>query len=122
MATQAVVGGILIYPEASAARPIDVQALINPVIPTGIYAKAVAADVTNTPEALDLGAVTPPAWVLVENTGDNIVYVREGAGGNDFIEIGTNEFAGPFKLKLTNPFIVTDTGTSVVNIYVVQEA
>lgn len=72
-------------------------------------------------EALDIGDITTPGWMLIVNRdATNYVEIRDGADGADVVKIKAGEFA-LFRLATTTPYVIATTAACQVEYVVVED-
>lgn len=78
-------------------------------------------NVGTSEEALDIGDVTTPGYILIyNNDSTNYVEVRGGSGETDVVKVRAGKLA-LFELATTTPYVIADTA-SVEIIYAIVDA
>jgi hypothetical protein len=72
-------------------------------------------------EALSIGDITTPGWMLIfNNDEDNYITIRNGSGGADVVKIGAQECA-LFRLATTTPYAIANTAACQVEYLLIED-
>lgn len=73
-----------------------------------------------SPEALDIGDITTPGYVFIENKDENnFVEIRHGASGDDVVKVRAGGIA-MFELATATPFAIADTAAVELDITIIE--
>ena len=71
-------------------------------------------------EALDIGDITTPGYILIKNMDDtNFVEIRPGSGTADLIKLEAGEIA-LFRLALAGPYAIADTAACDIEMLLIE--
>jgi hypothetical protein len=89
---------------------------------TGTKVADLIQEIGTAAEALMLGDISTPGYVLIENLdATNFVSIRAGSGGTNLIDIPPNTTAGPFKLSsASSPHAIADTAPVKIRYLLVE--
>lgn len=78
-------------------------------------------EIGTSAEALELGDVGTPGYVMIENLdATNFVSLRPTSSAADMIRIRAGEFAGPFQLAAAAPFAIANTAAVRIRCLVIE--
>jgi len=72
-------------------------------------------------EALILGDIGTPGHIMIQNLdATNYVSLRRATGEGNVIKILAGKFAGPFQLEATAPFVIANTASVAIRVWLVE--
>lgn len=86
---------------------------------TGTKYVRLVQNIGTSVEALDLGDVGTPGYMLAYNHGSNKISIRAGSGGTDVVEIPPGGFA-LFKLATSTPHAIATTSAGDLEYLIVE--
>ena len=73
-----------------------------------------------SPEAIDLGDITTPGYIVIKNRdATNFVEIRDGSGGADVVKLLAGDVQC-FRLATSTPFAVADTASCEIEYLLVE--
>jgi hypothetical protein len=88
---------------------------------TGTKYVEIVQAIGTSEEALLLGDIASPGYMMVENLdATNFVEIRPGSGAADMIKIPPLSFAGPFMLATSTPYAIADTAECKIRYLLIE--
>ncbi len=88
---------------------------------TGTKVADLIQEIGTSEEALMLGDIPAPGYIMIENLDStNKVSLRPGTGLANMIEIPAGTIAGPFKLATTTPYAIADTAAVKIRYLLIE--
>jgi hypothetical protein len=119
MANEITVSGSMTFQKGNVSASMGKSGVRADVAGTK-YAEFVQ-EIGTSAEALELGDVGTPGYVMIENLdATNFVSLRPTSSSADMIKILPGEFAGPFMLAAAAPFAIANTAAVKIRCLLIE--